>query len=51
MIVFSCKDEQITMDKENTVANTEAPVSLKAGAIDMPGNWRTERLKYHFRSQ
>jgi len=37
MIVFSCKDELITKDMENTVANTEAPVSLKAGVIDMPG--------------
>jgi cytochrome subunit of sulfide dehydrogenase len=37
MIVFSCKDEVIVTDKENTEANTEAPVSLKAGVIDMPG--------------
>ncbi len=37
MIVFSCKDEVIITDKENTEAKTEAPVSLKAGAIDLPG--------------
>jgi sulfide dehydrogenase cytochrome subunit len=37
IIVFSCKDELITKDMENTDANSEAPVSLKAGAIDLPG--------------
>jgi len=37
MIVFSCKDEVIQTDKENTVANSEPPVSLKAGVIEMPG--------------
>lgn len=37
MIVFSCKDELITTDKENTDVNSEVPVSLKAGVIDLPG--------------
>jgi len=37
MIVFSCKDEVLTVDKENADANSESPVSLKAGAIDLPG--------------
>lgn len=37
MIVFSCKDELMTKDKENTDVNSEVPVSLKAGVIDLPG--------------
>lgn len=37
MIVFSCKDEVIVSDKENTEANSEVSLSLKAGAIDLPG--------------
>jgi len=35
LIAFSCKDE--VMDKENTDAVSDVPVSLKAGVIDMPG--------------
>jgi cytochrome subunit of sulfide dehydrogenase len=37
MIVFSCKDELLTADKGNTIANSEPPVTLKAGSIDLPG--------------
>lgn len=37
MIVFSCKEEQITIDKESTEVNSETTVSLKAGVIDLPG--------------
>lgn len=37
MIAFSCKDELLNADKENADAVSEAPVTLKAGSIDLPG--------------
>jgi len=37
LIVFSCKDEVMNKDKENADAVSDVPVSLKSGAIDLPG--------------
>jgi len=37
LLLFSCKDEIVSSERENTELNSKPPEMLKAGAVDLPG--------------